>query len=433
MRILSVFVLLVSVLFSYSCIPISLEVWQGESGGIDPDQDSVTPQKYIATNYENVKAMWLSQYDLLPVYTSRGAQRERGDFEEKISLVLDNIADMGINTIFVQVRPFGDSFYPSEIYPISSYVSGEYGRDICYDPFEIILKEAHRRGLSVHAWVNPLRLMRDDEILMIDGSYKIKQWYLDKLANGKYLSSVSGRFYLNPAEKEARELVCSGIAEILERYEVDGIHIDDYFYPTTDESFDSASYSEYLSRGGELSLADFRRSNINSLVKEIYKTVKSENESVLFGVSPGGVMKNNYNLLFADVAEWCRGEGYVDYLCPQLYFGFEHQTVPFDKLCHEFSAMVKSENIKLIFGLSLGKAESEFDQYAGSGKYEWRDCKDILYRQLKYTEKIKNCSGVAIFSYQHFYDSVSGARNQKTLDECEKMIPLLKTILWSGK
>lgn len=396
--------------------------------------NSVPPRdEYIAVNYENVKAMWLSQYDLLPVYTDKGAQRSEADFRERIKDVLENVCGLGINTVFVQIRPFADSFYPSDVYPVSSYVSGDYGKAIAYDPFAIILEEGHALGLSVHAWINPLRAMKDTEIESVADAYKIKEWYNDPSKKGRYIVSVSGRWYLNPAYDEVRALVSSGVLETVQKYNVDGVHIDDYFYPTTDESFDKYAYQRYVHRGGELSLADFRRENINALVRELYAAVKTENESMLFGVSPAGNMKNNYNELYADVEVWCSNEGYIDYLCPQLYFGFEHSTCAFDKLCCEFSDMIKLDGIKLIFGMSLGKAKSGYDQYAGEGKHEWRDNKDVLYRQLKYTETIENCSGVSYFCYQYFYDVLTGERVDETVAEVDKFIPLLKTISWSEK
>ena len=427
MRAFLIFVILALMIVMQSCVPIR------DAGEVNGAPTNDLPENYKALNYENVKAMWLSQYDLLPIYTDGGVQRAEQDFRKRIKDILENVRALGINTIFVQVRPFADSFYPSEIYPVSSYVSGGYGNGISYDPFAIILEEGHLLGLSVHAWINPLRAMREAEIVSVSDAFKIKEWYNDPTRKGRYIVSVSERWYLNPAYEEVRALVASGVSEIVRLYDVDGIHIDDYFYPTTDESFDAHSYGRYREGGGVLSLADFRRENINSLIKELYSAVKSENETVLFGVSPAGNMKNNYNELYADVALWCASEGYIDYLCPQIYFGFEHSICSFDKLCREFSEMIKADGVKLIFGMSLGKAKSGYDQYAGSGKYEWRDNKDILYRQLKYTETVENCSGVSYFSYQYFYDVLTGERVEETAAETDKLKSLLKTITWSEK
>ena len=383
------------------------------------------PDKYEAHNYSYMKAMWLSQYDLANIYTEYGRQRDRDDFTKHICTVLDNVKSVGVNTVIVQVRPFCDSFYPSKYYPMSYCVVGSYGEYADYDAFEIILEQAHSRELSVHAWINPLRAMRNDEIDSVSEEYNIKQWY--DTSFGDTVVEVSGRLYLNPAYANVRRLICDGVSEILEKYKVDGIHIDDYFYPTTEEDFDKIAYTNYLSSGGKLELDDFRREQISLLVKSIYTTVKSKNSSVLFGVSPSGVMKNNYDLLYADVSEWCSNDGYLDYICPQVYFGFDHSTCAFDRVCDEFNSMIQNDNIRLIIGMSLGKAAAEYDQYAGEGKYEWRDNKDVLRRSFMYTITLDKCSGVSLFSYQHFYDPLSGAKNMSTEAEQENFLPVFNS------
>jgi len=379
---------------------------------------------YSAVNYSYIKAVWLSQYDLYDILTCNGNQREVREFTDMISKVLDNVRAMGLNTVIVQVRPFGDSFYPSDYYPMSAYAVGRYGEQSSYDAFKVILNEAHRRGLSVHAWINPLRAMRTDEIEDIDSAdYVVKAWY-DSYDDR--VSEVSGRLYLNPAYEEVRELVCNGAAEIVGKYDVDGIHIDDYFYPTTDVGFDAVAYETYLLSGGELLLEDFRREQINKLVSGIYSAVKDENDSVLFGVSPSGVMKNNYEQLYADVAKWCAEEGYLDYVCPQIYFGFEHSTCPFDRVLDEFVSIVEKGKAKLVVGLSLGKAAEEYDPYAGVGKYEWRDNKDIIKRSLETVLATERCDGISLFSYRLFYDPVSGEEVEGTAKERGNFLPLLK-------
>ncbi len=386
--------------------------------------EEATPAErgYEALNYEDMKAMWLSQYDLADVYTSDGQQREKSDFTAHIEKIMDNVVSIGINTVIVQVRPFADSMYPSEHYPMSAFVTGECGRGADYDPFEIIVEKAHERDLSVHAWINPLRAMTENEIKNVPQSFKIREWH-DR-SDGRYVVSVSGRLYLDPAYEEVRELICNGISEIVNLYDVDGVHMDDYFYPTTDERFDSLAYSDYKSQGGTRERAQFRRDNINKLVSEIYSAVKRKNTDLIFGISPSGVMSNNYNKLYADVATWCGSEGYIDYICPQVYFGFEHSTCDFVKVCREFSDMIRSDNIRLIIGMSLGKALSEYDQYAGDGKYEWRDNKDILARELEHTKALPKCKGVSYFCYQYFFDSTGAEK------EIEKLLPLLKSATW---
>lgn len=213
--------------------------------------DSDRPAAYTPVNYGDFKAMWLSQIDMQNIYVSVGVQRGEASFRTYAKQIVRNIKTIGFNTIIVQVRPYADSMYPSEYYPMSSMVVGSYGREAEYDPFEIILKAAHDEGLSVQAWINPMRAMLDSQIGSVDSKYLIKQWYDDKNYRGKYIVNFKERWYLNPAYEEVRQLIIDGAREILEKYEVDGLHMDDYFYPEgIDASFDSAAYAAYVKSGG---------------------------------------------------------------------------------------------------------------------------------------------------------------------------------------
>ena len=244
----------------------------------------------MAQNYENIKAMWLSQFDLKSVYTQNGGQRSQKNFERLMTVILNNVCENGINTIFVQMRPYADSMYPSEYYPSSSYSAGGYGKEFSYDPIEIIVRMAHERKLSVHAWINPMRGMLETEIASVDRKYKIKQWYDSPERNGTYVVVLDGRLYLNPAYEEVRELIVSGAREIVEKYDVDGVHMDDYFYPTQDASFDGEAYAEYTKTNKAASLASFRKNNLNMLISSLYSAVKAEDPKALFGISPAGVI-----------------------------------------------------------------------------------------------------------------------------------------------
>lgn len=381
-------------------------------------------------NYEDVKAMWLSQFDLNSVYTANRAQRSQKNFENLMRVVLDNVKKNGINTVFVQMRPYADSMYPSEYYPPSKYASGAYGRDFSYDPIEIIVRMAHERELSVHAWINPMRGMLESEIGSVSDKYKIREWYDSAETRGKYVVTVDGRLYLNPAYEEVRALIVDGAAEIVKRYNVDGVHMDDYFYPTQAESFDSAAYGEYLRNNPRTSLSDFRKKSLNMLVSELYSAVKAVNEDALFGISPAGVIATVTEKQYADVYTWCANEGYVDYICPQVYFGLEHQTCDFKKICNVWSNIIKTDDVKLIVGMTLGKAKSKVDNYAGSGKNEWAQHNDILKRCLEYTKEVEHCTGVSYFCYQYFYDPVSGLEVTQTKNERNNFIPVLKDITW---
>lgn len=384
-------------------------------------------------NYTDVKAMWISQFDLNDVYGGE-TQRDEAEFRAMVGNMMENIAGIGINTVIVQARPNGDSMYPSELYAPSVYVVGAYGREFSYDPFGIIVEEAHKRELSIHAWINPMRGMTEDQIEMISSKYQLKKWWSDATLKERYLPVVSSRVYLNVGEPSVRQLIVDGARELLEKYKVDGLHMDDYFYPTQDASFDATSYAEL---GGTLPLEDWRRESLNALVCELYSTVKSVDDDILFGISPAGTMERDYEEFYADVYEWCSRVGYVDYICPQIYFGFDHQTQPFDMNVDKWNSIVTADGVRLWIGMTLGKALDGSlgveDQYAGTqaGKTEWINNRDVLRRCLEKTLSAEKCTGAAYFCYQYFWDPMSGAEIEGTKTERENLLPYLATVKWS--
>ncbi len=385
---------------------------------------------YEVLNYEDMKAIWLSQFDMNGVYMDQGQQRPEGSYRELLSVVLNNVKNNGFNTVIVQVRPNADSMYPSEYYPPSQYVVGAYGNAMHYDPFAILIDEAHALGLSVHGWINPLRCMSVNHIDLIDEKTMIAQWYKNGDTHGKYIVSVGNYYYLNPAYEDVRNLIINGAKEIAQNYNVDGIHMDDYFYPTQESDFDQMAFNTYRESGGTLNQADFRRQELNTLVSGIYSAVKSVDARIMFGISPAGNINNVYDLQFADVYTWCSEDGYVDYICPQVYFGMEHGTHDFVKVCNIWKDIIKNPSIDLIIGMTLSKAESGFDQYAGSGQNEWKDNKDVLHRSLESTLDLERCKGISMFCYLYFYNPVTGVEAEATKQERDNFIPLLKEITW---
>lgn len=393
----------------------------------DPMKDMTNP--YTPLNYDDMKAMWLSQYDLNSVYCSGGSQNSETVYRNYLETILDNVKANGYNTVIVQVRPNADSMYPSDYYPMSKYVVGSYGKNAIYDPFAIMIDEAHERGLSVQAWINPMRAMTTEEIAAVPNDYPIKQWYRKADKKGKYIVANGKNYYLNPAYEEVRELIINGARELLLKYEVDGLHMDDYFYPTTESFFDAAAYKEYKANGGKKSREDFRKEMLNLLVSGLYSAVKAINPQMLFGISPAGNI-NNVRRDGADVDTWCSTEGYIDYICPQVYFGLEHASYDFIKVCNTWSELIKTDTVKLIIGMTLGKAKSGVDNYAGTGKNEWAEHKDILMRCLEHTKSLDKCAGVAYFCYQYYYSPTTGAEVTETKTERDNFIPLLKEISW---
>ena len=264
--------------------------------------------------------------------------------------LLDNCTGLGLNTVLAQVRPFGDALYRSTLFPWSHLCTGVQGKDPGFDPLDVLLQEAHARGISVEAWVNPYRLRSSAAMPpnLADGN----------LANThpEWVCTVDEGLYLNPAEPAAADYVVQGVAELVQNYAVDGIHFDDYFYPTTDESIDAAQFAA----SGAGNLAAWRRENETALVRAVHDTVKAADPTLRFGISPQGNPDNDENQQYSDVTGWLAsggGDAVVDYLCPQVYWGQGFALhngstrFAFENIVPAWLAYPPAEGVALYFGL----------------------------------------------------------------------------------
>ena len=346
---------------------------------------------YRALNYSEVKGMWISYIDLAGIMSG-----SEGDFRSGISYIYDNCKSLGINTVYVHVRSHGDAYYSSDFFPRTKYLGGTY------DPLDVMIEEAHARGLSFQAWINPLRGCAVSDIERESG-YPMYSW-----AGGETrLVQVGSYYYLNPAYSEVVELIANGAREITANYDVDGVHIDDYFYPTTDSYFDSAAFSQ----SGLSSLSEFRLANCDKLVSSLYKAVKRGNSSAIFGVSCQGSIYNNYNYMYADVKKWCTESGYIDYIMPQIYYGFKNSAEPFEECVSTWNNLAYSGNIPLIVGITAAKLGLE-DKWAGDGNQEWITDEDILKRQFWVSCEQPSYGGVGIYSYGAVFNADYSVQNQ---------------------
>ena len=259
------------------------------------------------------RAVWISYIELQGMdYASAEA------FRAQAAAMMDNCAGLGLNTVLVQVRPFGDALYPSALYPWSHICTGTQGVDPGFDPLDILLTEAHGRGLSLEGWINPYRLRASaaSPAQLADTSLAV--------THPEWVVEVNGGLYLNPAIPEAAAYVAEGVAELVRNYPVDGVHFDDYFYPTTDPAIDAAQFEA----SGAADLGAWRRQNVTALVKAAHDAVKAQDPTLRFGVSPQGNPDNDLNQQYSDVYAWLGASGeeaVVDYLCPQLYWGYGYQ------------------------------------------------------------------------------------------------------------
>lgn len=364
-------------------------------------------------NAEYIKACWITYFEL-EKFTSNNDTAE--SFETEISEAFRKLKEIGINTVTVQVRPCADAFYKSDYFPLSKYCFGIQGSEMLYDPLEIIIKAAHSLGIRVEAWINPYRVSQNEKIEELSADNIAVKWFYDEDKTSNVY--IKDKIYFNPASRDVTELIVNGVKEIVQNYSVDAIHFDDYFYPSAADEIDDKEYAAYLQNGGELSKEDFRRECVSDMVEKVYSSIKEINKEVLFGISPQSNISVNYNKLFADVEKWVSEEGYVDYICPQIYFGFHNQVQPFTKTVKQWCEITKS--CSLYIGLPLYKAGSE-DEFASSDKdyarNEFIESNDIISRQISYIYQLEEISGFNIFSYSYLIDE----ENQAVVNEIENI------------
>ncbi len=363
-----------------------------------------------------MKAIWISYLDLVPLLQGK----DETSFSQAFSEMAENCRQAGLNTLIVQVRPFGDSFYPSEYFPWSSLTGV-----LTYDPLEIMTAVAEEKDLSIHAWVNPMRGMTESEMADVPENFPMRIWYDDKESQSTYLMIVDGRIYLNPTSAEVRQLIADGAAELAEKYAVDGIHIDDYFYPPSmDFSVDAASYTEYCENGGSLSQADWRRENTFEMVREMSNAVKEKNSRIVFGVSPRGILSQNLEDIYVDLERLAQEPGCLDYIAPQLYYGFNNESAPFSETALVWNQLAEENNIALIPGLAAYKIGGE-DPYAGTGKNEWAEDPPLLAAQIQEARTLSAYGGIMLFRYGSIFQPAE-ERQAAMKEAMETFVPVLQ-------
>lgn len=279
--------------------------------------------------------------------------------QDTLLVMLDSLRQVGMNAVIFQVRPEADTFYSSELEPWSRFLTGEQGKkpEPEWDPMRFMIEECHRRAMEFHAWINPYRVKTSLKNELAPGHvYNIHpEWFV----------TYGDQVYFDPALPESRRHICMVITDIVSRYDVDAIHMDDYFYPYPKQGVDfpdDASFARY--GGGFSNKADWRRSNVNVLIKKIHETVRELKPWVKFGVSPFGIYRNqksdplgsktnglqNYDDLYADVLLWAR-EGWIDYNIPQIYWQIGHPAADYETLVKWWAK--NTENRPLFIGQSV--------------------------------------------------------------------------------
>lgn len=353
------------------------------------------------------RAVWVSYLEWARMDFSSEAT-----FRADIAALMDNCAALGLNTVLAQVRPFGDALYESTLFPWSHLCTGTQGQAPGFDPLDVLITEAHARGLSLEAWINPYRLKSSAAMPPSIGETNLMH------IHPEWCCTVGEGVYLNPAIPEAAAYVVQGVAELVERYAVDGIHFDDYFYPTTEASLDAAQFEA----SGEKDLASWRQQNVTSLVKAAHDAVKAVDPTLRFGVSPQGNPENDLATQYSDIYTWLTASGadaVVDYLCPQVYWGYGYQLqsgstrFAFENIVPEWLGMARAGDVALYFGLGAyrigvgdGGANADSTSQWATGSALARQTADLRSR---------GAQGWALYRY----DSLFGpARNDLAAAEC---------------
>ena len=310
--------------------------------------------------------------------------------KKSIDQMISKVKKSKFNLIILQVRSFSDAIYPSKIYPWSSTVSKEEGVSPGYDVLQYFIKKAHEENILLYAWINPYRIRTTADTSSIT---KENPAYAMLNTNSVYINQ--GIFY-NPSKQEVEDLIVSGVEEIVSNYQVDGILFDDYFYPDK-----NVSLEDYQKTEQNMTIEDFNLSVINQMIYRVHQVCKQH--KVLFGVSPDGNISNNYEKNFADVKKWGSHSGYVDFIMPQIYYGFYNETKAFMGVIDEWDQMITKDNISFYIALAFYKV-GKVDEYAKSGALEWVENEDIIMREILLSRNLKHYDGFVLFRYDNLYN-----------------------------
>lgn len=351
------------------------------------------------------RGVWIATVDNID-WPPRGVTTpysQKADFIRQLDLHKKN----GMNAVIVQVRPSADAFYPSPFEPWSQWLTGVQGRPPApfYDPLQFMIEEAHKRGMEFHAWLNPYRANFNISSASIARNHITRthpEWFL----------VYGGKKYFDPANKKAQEFVVNVVRDIVKRYNVDAIHMDDYFYPYRIPGKEFPDAASYKKANTYLSKDDWRRSNVDSIIKKLSSAIREENPLCKFGISPFSVWRNkeqdpngsdsqagvtNYDDLYADILLWMKNE-WIDYVAPQLYLEIGHEKIAYEKLLDWWSKNSYGRHIYIGHGIYRALEKRS---------YAWKN-KNELPNQIKLLREYPNVQGSIYFSSKSFDGNPNG-------------------------
>ncbi|QDH78293.1 family 10 glycosylhydrolase [Echinicola soli] len=332
---------------------------------VDAPQPETLPM-FVAPERE-MRGVWIATVANIdwPSSSTDSFEQQQRDFIQ----ILDFYKQRNFNAVFVQIRAAGDAFYPSKLAPWSRYLTGKEGKEpaTVIDPLKWMVQAVHERGMEFHAWLNPYRAsfnLNVDELSPSHDYYRHPEWMV------KY----GTKLYYNPGLPAVREHLVEVVKEVTRNYDVDGIHFDDYFYPYKIKGVEFDDKSAFQKYSNSLSLADWRRTNVDQLIRNVSETIKDEKPWVQFGVSPFGVWRNasvdprgsntraghtNYDDLYADPLVWMKN-GWVDYIAPQIYWSLDFPAASYKTLIKWWSD--NAYNTKVYVGNASYKIRSDADE-----------------------------------------------------------------------
>ena len=367
---------------------------------------SFDKKEVVAVDKEK-RGIFVSYIEISKYLKGKDAQEGK----EEICRMVSNIDELGFTMILLQVRSFSDAIYPSDIFPWSATVSGEEGVSPGYDVLKSFLEVCREENIELYAWINPYRIRGDEDSSDISQDNPAYSYL-----NTSVVDINNGIFY-NPASKEARDIIVEGVEELVQKYSLDGVIFDDYFYPN--DTIDLEDYDAYYKMHSDVSIDEFRLTQVNELVQEVHQ-VCHENHT-LFGISPDGNIENNYQKHYADVKKWGSSSDFVDFLMPQIYYGFYNETKAFVSVLNDWEVL--ASKVELLPVLAFYKVGA-VDNFAKSGSMEWLENDDIIMREVLLTRNLKQYQGFSLFRYDYLFDSTLWTST--TMAEVKNMKKILK-------
>ena len=323
--------------------------------------------------------------------------------QAEMIFILDSLQSIGINAVILQVRPTSDALYDSELEPVSHWLTGKqgsWGEQTPWDPLEWTVDAAHARNMEVHVWLNPYRVNLATTDTSILAPSHIMRRHPD------WFWCYNKQWYFDPGLDVTREWICTIVQDIVTRYDIQAIHMDDYFYPYPSGGKplpDSKTFA--ANPRGFDNIADWRRNNVNLVIQDIHRTIRECSSDVQFGISPFGVWRNadvdstgsatkagitNYDHLYADIRLWIKA-GWIDYVLPQLYWEIGKKAADYEILAHWWANEVRGTKCKLYIGLAPYRLEN------ASPKTAWGKGNEIG-RQMRLNRTIPEITGECFYS-----------------------------------